>query len=45
MAKPGIWKDLPGEFWMSADFDEPLEDFKEYIEMNENLYDPDKRIK
>ena len=30
-AKPGLWQDLPGRFWMSADFDEPLEDFKEYM--------------
>lgn len=29
---PGLWKDLPGKFWMSEDFDEPLEDFKEYME-------------
>jgi prevent-host-death family protein len=27
MAKPGIWKGLPGRLRMSADFDEPLEDF------------------
>ncbi|MFZ4703102.1 MAG: type II toxin-antitoxin system Phd/YefM family antitoxin, partial [Candidatus Methylumidiphilus sp.] len=32
MAQPGLWKDLPGKFWMSADFDEPLEDFKEHME-------------
>ena len=25
-AKSGLWKDLPDRFWMSADFDEPLED-------------------
>lgn len=31
-AKAGLWKDLPGKYWMSADFDEPLEDFKEYME-------------
>ena len=31
-AKPGLWKSLPDRFWMSADFDEPLEDFKEYME-------------
>lgn len=30
-AKPGLWKDMPGRFWMSADFDEPLEDFKDYM--------------
>ena len=29
--KPGIWKEFPGEFWMSPDFDEPLEDFREYM--------------
>lgn len=31
-AKPGLWKNLPGTFWMTPDFDEPLEDFKEYME-------------
>ncbi|MBE2287748.1 MAG: DUF2281 domain-containing protein [Prosthecobacter sp.] len=31
-AKPGLWKNLQGTFWMSPDFDEPLEDFKEYME-------------
>jgi hypothetical protein len=31
-AKAGLWKDLPDRFWMSADFDEPLEDFREYME-------------
>lgn len=30
-AKPGLWKDMPGRFWMSADFNEPLEDFKDYM--------------
>jgi uncharacterized cupin superfamily protein len=29
-AKAGLWKGMPGRFWMSADFDEPLEDFREY---------------
>jgi hypothetical protein len=28
-AKPGLWVDLPGGFWIAADFDEPLDDFKE----------------
>ena len=31
-ARAGVWKDLRGEFWMSADFDAPLENFKEYME-------------
>jgi hypothetical protein len=31
-AKAGLWKDLPDRFWMSADFDAPLEDFREYME-------------
>jgi hypothetical protein len=31
-ARPGLWKVLPGKFWMSADFDAPLEDFQEYME-------------
>ena len=31
-AKAGLWKNLPDRFWMSADFDEPLEDFREYME-------------
>ncbi len=31
-ARPGLWKDLPGTYWMAADFDAPLEDFKEYME-------------
>lgn len=31
-ATAGLWKDFPNRFWMSADFDEPLEDFKEYME-------------
>lgn len=31
-AKAGLWKDLPGKFWMAADFDAPLEDFKDYME-------------
>ena len=30
-AVPGLWKKYPDRFWMSADFDEPLEDCKEYI--------------
>ncbi len=31
-AKAGLWKDLPHRFWMSDDFDAPLEDFREYME-------------
>jgi hypothetical protein len=31
-AKAGLWKDLPGKFWMSSDFDEPLEHFTEYMQ-------------
>ena len=31
-AKAGRWKALPGTFWGSPDFDEPLEDFREYME-------------
>lgn len=31
-AKAGLWKKLPDRFWMSADFDAPLEDFREYME-------------
>ena len=31
-AKAGLWKDLPGQFWMADDFDAPLEDFREYME-------------
>ena len=31
-AKAGLWKDLPGTFWMADDFDAPLEDFREYME-------------
>ena len=31
-AKAGLWKGLPDRFWMSADFDAPLEDFREYME-------------
>ena len=31
-AKAGLWQNLPGEFRMAADFDEPLEDFREYME-------------
>lgn len=31
-AKAGLWKDLPQRFWMSDDFDAPLEDFREYME-------------
>jgi len=23
----GLWKDLPNRFWISADFEAPLEDF------------------
>ena len=30
-ARAGLWKDLPGPFWISDDFDEPLEDFKDYM--------------
>ena len=30
--KAGLWKDLPDGFWMAADFDSPLEDFREYME-------------
>lgn len=29
--RAGLWKDLPGEWWISPDFDEPLEDFKDYM--------------
>ena len=33
-AKAGLWKSLsePGEVWMAAGFDAPLEDFREYME-------------
>ena len=31
-AKAGLWKSFPDRFWMSADFDAPLEDFREYRE-------------
>jgi hypothetical protein len=31
-AKAGLWKDLPDRVWMSADFDAPLDDFREYME-------------
>jgi hypothetical protein len=31
-AKAGLWKGLPDRFWMAADFDAPLEDFREYME-------------
>ncbi|HLF95655.1 MAG TPA: DUF2281 domain-containing protein [Methylococcaceae bacterium] len=31
-AKAGLWKNKPGKFWMSADFDKPLEDFRDYME-------------
>ena len=31
-AKAGLWKDLPGQFWMAEDFDAPLEDFREYMQ-------------
>lgn len=30
-AKAGLWKNLPGPFWMAPDFDAPLEDFKDYM--------------
>ena len=30
-AKAGLWKNLPDRFWMAADFDSPLEDFREYM--------------
>lgn len=30
-AKAGIWGNAPG-FWMADDFDEPLEEFREYME-------------
>ena len=29
--KAGLWKNLPGKFWMAEDFDAPLEDFKDYM--------------
>lgn len=28
----GLWKGMPNRFWMAADFDAPLEDFREYME-------------
>jgi Protein of unknown function (DUF2281) len=31
-AKAGLWKHLPDRFWMSGDFDEPLDDFRAYME-------------
>ncbi len=31
-AKSGLWKGMPDRFWMAADFDAPLEDFREYME-------------
>jgi len=31
-ARPGLWKTLPGRFWMADDFDAPLDDFGEYME-------------
>ena len=31
-AKAGLWMGMPGRFWMAADFDAPLEDFREYME-------------
>lgn len=31
-ATPGLWQSLPGPFWISPDFDEPLDDFQEYME-------------
>lgn len=30
-ARAGLWKEMSGRFWMSADFDEPLDDFREYM--------------
>lgn len=30
-AKGGVWSGRPG-FWMAADFDAPVEDFREYME-------------
>ena len=30
-AKAGLWKDLPGPFYMAPDFDDPLEDFGENL--------------
>lgn len=31
-AKAGLWKNMPDGFWMSPDFDAPLEDFREHME-------------
>lgn len=31
-AKAGLWEGLPDRFWMAADFDAPLEDFRDYME-------------
>ena len=31
-AKAGLWKGLSNGFWISPDFDGPLEDFREYME-------------
>jgi antitoxin (DNA-binding transcriptional repressor) of toxin-antitoxin stability system len=30
-ARGGIWENSPG-FWMSPDFDDPLEEFRQYME-------------
>lgn len=30
--KLGLLRDVPGPFWIAPDFDEPLEDFREYME-------------
>jgi len=32
MAQPGVWKKLPKKLWISDEFDQPLDDFKEYME-------------
>jgi hypothetical protein len=31
-AKAGLWKGMAERFWMAADFEAPLEDFREYME-------------
>jgi hypothetical protein len=31
-AIPGLWKDLPGPYWIAPDFDAPLDDFHDYME-------------
>lgn len=31
-AKAGLWKGMPGRYWVASDFDAPLEDFREYME-------------